>query len=56
LIHNRELRWRGRTLPPEVAQKLSPAEQDFFKAYDRGLNEYCRKIGHDLTTDVVSDR
>lgn len=52
----RELRWRGRTLPKEIEAKLSPAERDFFKAYDRLLNQYMRSgtgIGLDITADPV---
>ena len=53
----RSLRWQlGAVLPENVAEKLSAAERDCFKAYDKLLGEYMGTgpdgIGMDLT--VVS--
>lgn len=55
----RALRWQlGAVLPENVAEKLSAAERDCFKAYDKLLGEYMGTgpdgIGIDLT--VVSGR
>lgn len=53
----RALRWQlGAVLPESVAEKLSAAERDCFKAYDKLLGEYMGTgqdgVGIDLT--VVS--
>ena len=48
----RELRWQGRTLPPELRSRLSPSELQYFKSYDKLLNKYMRKedgVGMDLS-------
>jgi hypothetical protein len=48
-----ELRWTHRTLPEHVRTNLSPAEDQYFKSYDRLLNRYQRSgslgVGLDLT-------
>lgn len=57
LSHCRDLRWQGKGLPADVQQKLSPAEQEFFKAYDRAVAEYQRNVDiGDLCTDLVRRR
>eukprot|EP00884_Botryococcus_braunii_P015069 jgi/Botrbrau1/23563/Bobra.0141s0031.1 len=46
------LRWQQRTIPKGLEGNLSPAEIEFFKGYDKLLNNYMRKdsgIGLDLT-------
>ncbi|GAQ88284.1 hypothetical protein KFL_004150080 [Klebsormidium nitens] len=54
----RALRWQlGAVLPENVSEKLSAAERDCFKAYDKLLGEYMGTgpdgIGIDLTVDML---
>ncbi|WIA39145.1 hypothetical protein OEZ86_005273 [Tetradesmus obliquus] len=51
------VRWQQRMLRAEVAENTSPAESEFFKEYDKALNEYMgtgeNGIGMDLTLDLT---
>lgn len=48
-----ELRWTHRALPDHAKMNLSPLETQYFRSYDRLLNQYCRSgrlgVGLDLT-------
>lgn len=52
-----ELRWTRRALPPEVSANLTPAEERYFRSYDRLLSKYMRSgrlgVGVDLTADPL---
>lgn len=52
----RSLIWKivGSRLPPEIQEKLSNTEEEYFKKHSAHLKEYMSKMELDLTV-VISD-
>jgi GINS complex subunit 1 len=51
----RGARWEGGSVLPEGVQQsntLSPAELDYFSAYNRLVSDYNESVGLDLTSDL----
>ncbi|KAA0058768.1 putative DNA replication complex GINS protein PSF1 [Cucumis melo var. makuwa] len=59
-VHNRaetirSLIWKllGSMIPPEIQEKLSNSEEEYFKKHSARLKEYMSKLELDLTVDMV---